>query len=151
VGLRRSVAGAAALILVVEAVGLVLLHIFLGMVVDEQQMSMAGLQPRSMSLSAVIAGALFGGYLLLCAVVLLRTAIRDRAPVGFLRIVLISAAVVHGLLGAASVGLVGWFAFLFMMVVLGLIVWTFVSYGVDGPPERETSAVGEPHPEPSAT
>lgn len=150
-GLRRSVAGAAALILVVEAVGLVLLHIFLSMVVDEQQMSMAGLHPRSMSLSTVIAGALFGGYLVLCAGVLLRTAVRDRAPAGFLRILLISAAVVHGLLGAASVGLVGWLAFLFMMVVLGLIVWSLVSYSVDEPPERETSTAGAPHPEPSAT
>jgi hypothetical protein len=137
VGLRRWVAGAAALILTVEAVGIVLLHIFLSMVVDEQQMSMAGLEPRSMSLSAVVAGGLFGGYLLLCAAVLVRTAVRDRAPTGLLRIVLISAAVVHGLLGAATVGLVGWAAFLFMMVVLGLIVWSLVSYSVEEAAERE--------------
>ncbi|WP_246530791.1 hypothetical protein [Streptomyces bathyalis] len=158
-GLRRSVAAAAALILVVEAVGIVLLNIFLGMVVDEQQMSMAGLEPRSMSLSAVVAGALFGAYLLLCALVLARTAIRDRAPVGLLRIVLISAAVVHGFLGAASVGLVGWVAFLFMMVVLGLIVWSLLSYGVEetaaegteetSPDNSPPSSAG-PHPEPSA-
>lgn len=158
VGLRRSVAAAAALILVVEAVGIVLLNIFLGMVVDEQQMSMAGLEPRSMSLSAVVAGALFGAYLLLCALVLTRTAIRDKAPVGLLRIVLISAAVVHGLLGAVSVGLVGWVAFLFMMVVLGLIVWSLLSYSVDEPAAEGTSQPdtdgsqpsGGPHPEPSA-
>jgi hypothetical protein len=169
VGLRRSVAAAAALILVIEAVGIVLLNIFLGMVVDEQQMSMAGLEPRSMSLSAVVAGALFGAYLLLCALVLARTAIRDRAPVGLLRIVLISAAVVHGLLGAASVGLVGWVAFLFMMVVLGLIVWSLLSYSVEegaaeggsGTGGSETArddsvssgpseAPGGPYPEPSA-
>nr|WP_314172219.1 hypothetical protein [Streptomyces sp. DSM 40971] len=158
-------AAAAALILVVEAVGIVLLNIFLGMVVDEQQMSMAGLEPRSMSLSAVVAGALFGAYLLLCALVLARTAIRDTSPVGLLRIVLISAAVVHGLLGAASVGLVGWVAFLFMMVVLGLIVWSLLSYGVEEPSADGTSETaadtppssgssgpssGGPHPEPSA-
>lgn len=157
VGLRRSVAAAAALVLVVEAVGIVLLNIFLGMVVDDQQMSMAGLEPRSMSLSAVVAGALFGAYLLLCAVVLVYTAIRDRAPLGLPRIVLISAAVVHGLLGAASVGLVGWVAFLFMMVVLGLIVWSLVSYTVEEAPAKADSgpAAGPPpagpaHPEPSA-
>jgi hypothetical protein len=157
VGLRRSVAVAAALVLVVEAVGIVLLNIFLGMVVDEQQMSMAGLEPDSMSLSAVVAGALFGVYLLLCALVLARTAISDRAPVGLLRIVLISAAVVHGLLGAVSVGLVGWAAFVFMMVVLGLIVWSLLSYGVEEPsaegssePAPDTSpSSGGPHPEPS--
>ncbi|WP_107097628.1 hypothetical protein [Streptomyces sp. WMMB 322] len=158
-GLRRSVAAAAALVLVVEAVGLVLLHIFLGMVVDEQQMSMAGLEPRSMSLSAVIAGALVGCYLLLCAVVFASTAIRDRAPVGILRILLISAAVVHGLLGAVSVGLVGWLAFVFMMVVLGLIVWSLLSYSVEERAAEGTSQPstdnspppsGGPHPEPSA-
>ncbi|WP_111601107.1 hypothetical protein [Streptomyces sp. Amel2xB2] len=161
-GLRRSVAAAAALILVVEAVGIVLLNIFLGMVVDDQQMSMAGLEPRSMSLSAVVAGALFGAYLLLCAVVLVRTAVTDKAPLGLLRIVLISAAVVHGLLGAASVGLVGWLAFLFMMVVLGLIVWSLVSYAVEEPPGKGASeppqtsgpsgpsGAGPAHPEPSA-
>ncbi|MGH3326088.1 MAG: hypothetical protein ACRDOV_16910, partial [Streptomyces sp.] len=131
-GLRRSVAAAAALILVVEAVGIVLLNIFMSMVVDEQQMSMAGLAPHAMSLGAVIAGALFGGYLLLCAVVLARTAIRDKAPTGMLRILLISAAVVHGLLGAISVGLVGWAAFVFMMLVLGLLVWSLISYSVEG-------------------
>jgi NhaP-type Na+/H+ or K+/H+ antiporter len=150
VELRRPVAAAAALVLVVEAVGMVLLNIFLGMVVDDQQMSMAGLEPRAMSLSAVVGGALFGGYLLLCAGVLLRTAIRDVAPAGLLRIVLISAAVVHGLLGAASVGLVGWLAFLFMMVVLGLIVWSLVSYSVESRPEKKTSpSPGGPQPEPS--
>lgn len=138
-GLRRSVAAAAALILVVEAVGIVLLNIFMSMVVDHQEMSMGGLAPRAMSVSTVIAGAVFGGYLLLCAVVLALTAIRDRTPVGLLRIVLISAAVVHGLLGAFSVGLVGWAAFVFMMVVLGLIVWSLVSYPVEDRPAKHES------------
>ncbi|MGH3309516.1 MAG: hypothetical protein ACRDP3_02855 [Streptomyces sp.] len=152
-GLRRSVAAAAALILVVEAVGIVLLNIFMSMVVDEQQMSMAGLAPHAMSLGAVIAGALFGGYLLLCAVVLARTAIRDKAPTGMLRILLISAAVVHGLLGAISVGLVGWAAFVFMMLVLGLLVWSLISYSVEDGPAKHASPrpAGDPHPEPSAT
>ena len=63
---------------------------------------------------------------------------------------LISAAVVHGLLGAATVGLVGWLAFLFMMVVLGLIVWSLVAYAVEDAPEKETPAAGGPHPEPTA-
>ena len=38
-GFRRTTAAAAALILVVEAIGIVGLHIFLSMVVDEQKMS----------------------------------------------------------------------------------------------------------------
>lgn len=145
VGVRRSLAGAAALILVVEAVGIVLLHIFLSMVVDEQKMSMAGIEPHSMSLSAVVAGALFGAYLLLCAAVLARTAILDREPAGLWRIVLISAAVVHAVLGAATVGLVGWGAFVFMMLVLGLIVWSLLSYA---PGEREGHKPAQTDPEP---
>ena len=159
-GLRRSVAAAAALILVVEAVGIVLLQIFMGMVVDEQKMSLAGLEPHSMSTSVVAGGVLFGVYLLVCALVLVATAIRDKAPVGMLRIVLISAAVVHGVLGALTVGLVGWHAFLFMMVVLGLLVWTLVSYPVEETaaqgtsktaPDNSPPSSGGPQPEPSAT
>lgn len=118
-----------AVVLAAEAIGIVLIHLFLSMVVDDQQMSLAGLEPRSMSVATVIGGILFGGYLLLCAGVLVHMAVRDRAPRDFLRILLISAAVVHGLLGAFTIGLVGWTAFLFMMLVLGLIVWSLVSYG----------------------
>lgn len=142
---RRPVAAVTAVVLGVEAIGIVLLHIFLGMVVDDQQMSLAGLQPRSMTLAAVIAGSLFGGYLLVCAAVLTRAAVRDRAPTGFPRILLISAAVVHALLGAFTVGLVGWAAFLFMMLVLGLIVWSLVSYG-----EGSREAAARPDPRPTA-
>ncbi|MGW7518315.1 hypothetical protein ACWGJ2_22285 [Streptomyces sp. NPDC054796] len=127
--LRRPVAAVAALVLVLEAAGIVLINLVLGLVVDDQDMSLAGLDPRAMSASAWIAGCLFGAYLLLCAAILLTMAARDRPPKSFFRIVLISCAVVQGLLGAASVGLVGWAAFFFMMLSLALIVWSLVSYG----------------------
>ncbi len=126
---RRPVAAAAAVVLILEAFGIVLLNWILSIVVDRQQMSLAGLQPRAMSTGSWVGGILFGLYLLFCAAVLIRTAVRDRAPGGFGRIALISAAVVHGLLGAFAVGLVGWVAFLAMSVVLGLIVLTLVAYG----------------------
>lgn len=129
-----------AAVLIAEAFGIVLIHLFLSMVVDDQQMSLAGLAPRSMTVATVIGGILFGGYLLVCAGVLLHMAVRDRAPRNFLRILLISAAVVHGVLGAFTVGLVGWPAFLFMMLVLGLIVWSLVSYGdPEGGAKRENN------------
>lgn len=127
-GRRRAVAAAAALVLTLEAVVLVLLNLLLGKVVDAQEMSLGGIDPRAMTVSAWIGAVVVGAYVLGCAAILARTAIRDRAPYGFLRIVLISAAVVHGLLGAFSVGLVGWSAFFAMMVVLGLIVWSLVWY-----------------------
>lgn len=125
---RRPVAWVAAIVLIVEALGIVFLNWFLGLVVDHQEMSLAGLDPRAMSVGAWVAGGLFGLYLVVCAVILARAAIRDRAPGGFGRILLISVAVVHGLLGAFSIGLVGWLAFVFMMVVLALIVLTLVAY-----------------------
>ncbi|UGY95195.1 hypothetical protein test1122_17460 [Streptomyces gobiensis] len=111
-----------------EGVLIALLNWFLGMVVDKQSMSLAGLDPHVMTLSTWVAGGLFGGYLVLCGLILLRTAIRDRAPGGFLRTVLVSCAVVHGVLGAFSVGLVGWLAFGAVMTVLGLIVLTLLAY-----------------------
>ncbi|WP_256331326.1 MULTISPECIES: hypothetical protein [unclassified Streptomyces] len=126
---RRPVALAAAVVLVLEAFGIVLLNWILSIVVDRQQMSLAGLQPRAMSAGSWVGGIVFGLYLLFCAAVLLRTAIRDRAPSGFTRIALIGCAVVHGVLGAFAVGLVGWVAFLAMTVVLALLVLTLVAYG----------------------
>ncbi|MGW6271545.1 hypothetical protein [Streptomyces sp. NPDC055060] len=125
---RRPVAWVGAIVLLVEAVGIAWLNWFLGLVVSNQDMSLAGLDPHAMSVSTWIAGGVFGLYLALCAVVMLRSAIRDRAPGRIGRLLLISAAVVHALLGAFSVGLVGWPAFVFMMVVLGLIVLTLVAY-----------------------
>ncbi|MFK4067260.1 hypothetical protein [Streptomyces sp. NPDC029674] len=125
---RRPMAWVGAIVLLAEAVGIALLNWFLGLVVDNQDMSLAGLDPHAMSVSTWIAGALFGGYLALCALTLARTAVRDRAPGTFGRTLLISCAVVHGVLGALTVGLVGWAAFAFMMVVLGLIVLPLVAY-----------------------
>ncbi|MEU6847775.1 hypothetical protein ABZ930_38560 [Streptomyces sp. NPDC046716] len=125
---RRPVAWVAAIVLFAEALGIAFLNWFLGLVVDNQKMSLAGLDPRAMTIGAWVAGGVFGLYLVLCAVVLLRTAITDRGPGGFGRILLISVAVVHGLLGAFVIGPAGWFAFLAMMVVLGLVVLTLVAY-----------------------
>lgn len=149
---RRPVALVGAIVLLVEAVGIALLNWFLGLVVNKQDMSLAGLDPHAMSVSTWIAGGIFGLYLALCGVVMARSAIRDRAPGRFGRLLLISAAVVHGLLGAFSVGLVGWPAFAFMMVVLGLIVLTLVAYDrkpdeVAGAPRVGNGAVGGGAPE----
>ncbi|MFD8545145.1 hypothetical protein [Streptomyces sp. NPDC059649] len=144
---RRPVALAAAVVLVLEACGIVLLNWILSIVVDRQQMSLAGLDPRAMSAGSWIAGAVFGLYLLFCAGILLRTGVRDRAPAGFTRIVLISAAVVHGVVGALSVGLAGWPAFLGLMVVLALLVLTLVAYGEGRAPadgDANGGAAGEP-------
>jgi hypothetical protein len=119
---RRPVAWVVAVVLFAEAVGIAALNWFLGVVVDRQDMSLAGLDPHMMSMSSKIGGVAFGLYFALCGLVALLVALRGRPPVGLGRVLLISAAVVHGLLGAFTWGLVGWPAFLFMVLVLALIV-----------------------------
>lgn len=139
---RRPVAWAVAVVLFLEAVGVAALNWFLGIVVDRQDMSLAGLDPHMMSVSSKIGGIVFGLYFALCALVALLVALRDRAPAGLGRILLISAAVVHGLLGAFSWGLVGPGAFIFMTVVLGLIVLLLMTYDA-----QDVPAAGQRTPE----
>ena len=132
--MRRPVAWIVALVLFVEALGIAAFNWFLGVVVDHQDMSLAGLDPDMMSLSSKIGGVVFGLYFALCGLVALLVALRNRQPAGLGRVLLISAAVVHGLLGAFTWGLVGWQAFAFMIVVLALIVLVLVSYDGQGSP-----------------
>ncbi|AYN43632.1 hypothetical protein D9753_13260 [Streptomyces dangxiongensis] len=117
-----------AVVLLAEAVLVAAVNWIMGTVVDRQHMSLAGLDPSVMATSSKVGGIVFGAYFALCALVALLVAVRDRAPAGFGRVLLISAAVVHGLLGAFAWGLVGWTAFLFMVVVLGLIVLLLMTY-----------------------
>ncbi|WSK88507.1 hypothetical protein OG723_23910 [Streptomyces sp. NBC_01278] len=126
--LRRLVAGLAALVLVVEAAVLVLVHFVLGRTTHNQSMSIAGMDPDVMSTATYVMGAGIGAFLLLCAVLLVVAAVRDRAPGTFARVVLVTAAVTHGLLGAIAVGLVGWGAFAVTMVILCLLVLTLTLY-----------------------
>lgn len=133
---RKPVAWVAATVLLAEALGVVLVNALLATVVDNQQMSLAGVDPGAMSLGAWVMGALAALYLVVCAVILLRTAIRDRAPGRVGRITLIVCAVVHGVLGALTVGLIGWAAFAFMMVVLALLVLVLVGYGPKPAPQE---------------
>ncbi|MFJ6655226.1 hypothetical protein ACIQNG_02510 [Streptomyces sp. NPDC091377] len=119
---RRPVAWIVAVVLFGEALGVAALHWFLGVVVDRRRISLGGLDPDLMSVSSKTGGIVLGLYFALCALIVLRVALRDRAPTGPARIVLIGAAVVHALLGAVTWGLVGPGAFLFMVLVLGLIV-----------------------------
>ncbi|MEH0636011.1 hypothetical protein [Streptomyces bottropensis] len=126
--IRRPVAVVTAFVLFVEGLGIAGLQWFLGTVVDRQKMSLAGLDPDAMSLSTKAGGVVFGLYFVLCGVVALLVGVRNRPAAGLGRILLISVAVVHGLLGALTVGLVGWGAFAFMMVVLGLVLLTLMTY-----------------------
>ncbi|MGW6984666.1 hypothetical protein ACWGE1_35310 [Streptomyces sp. NPDC054932] len=154
--LRRLVAGLAAIVLVAEAAVLVLVHIVLGRTTANQSMSIAGSDPDVMSKATYAMGAGMGAFLLLCAVLAAVTAVRDRSPGRFGRVVLISAAVTHGVLGALVVGLVGWAAFAAMMLVLCLLVLILTLYaahrggegdqGGDTPPLPPSPPYGELKP-----
>ncbi|POX43660.1 hypothetical protein C3489_37740 [Streptomyces sp. Ru71] len=143
---RRPVAWVVALVLFVEAVGVAGLNFILAGVVDKQHMSLAGLDPDVMATSSKIGGVVFGLYFVLCGLVALVVAVRNRAPAGLGRIVLVSAAVVHGLLGAFAWGLVGWSAFLFMVVVLALIVLLLMTYDAQPGPAVEEPEDGDGAP-----
>ncbi|MEU9367005.1 hypothetical protein AB0D78_17465 [Streptomyces avermitilis] len=141
---RRPVAWVVAVVLFVEALGIALLNWFLGVIVDRQHMSLAGLDPNVMSVSSKAGGVVFGLYFGLCGLVALLAGVRDRSPAGLGRILLISAAVVHGLLGAFAWGLVGWSAFLFMVGMLGLIVLLLMTYDHQEGPAGAEGAEGGP-------
>lgn len=132
--LRRLVAGLAAVALVAEAAVLVLVHVVLGKATEAQSMSIAGVDPDVMSTATYAMGAGMGAFLLLSAVLAAVAALRDRPPGRPARIVLVVAAVTHGVLGALAVGLVGWGAFAATMVILCLLVLTLLLHA--GPSGR---------------
>ncbi|MFI8302322.1 hypothetical protein ACIF80_02505 [Streptomyces sp. NPDC085927] len=143
---RRPVAWIVALVLFAEGLGVAALNWLLGVVVDRQHMSLAGLDPHMTSVSSKAAGIVFGLCFALCGLVALLVALRDRAPSGAGRVLLISAAVVHALLGALAWGLVGASAFLSMVVVLALIVLLLMTYDPDGRPGAPADATGPAEP-----
>jgi len=145
---RRPVAWILAVVLFVEAFGVAGLNWFLGIVADRQNMSLAGIDPDAMSVSSKIGGVVFGLYFLLCALVALLVAVRDRAPAGLGRILLISVAVVHGLLGAFAWAMVlNKVAFVFMVVVLGLVILLLMTYDrLPGPSDAAPAQDGPKDP-----
>ncbi|MFI5861627.1 hypothetical protein [Streptomyces sp. NPDC051546] len=125
-------AGATAVVLVVEAAVLGFVHLVLGRTTENQSMSIAGADPDVMSKATYALGAGMAVFLLACAVFLVLAAARDRAPGAFARVLLVSAAVIHGLLGALVVGLVGWGAFVVLMLILCLLVLSLTLYAAKG-------------------
>ncbi|WP_267243261.1 hypothetical protein [Streptomyces sp. PR69] len=146
--MRRPAAVATALVLLIEAVGIVAINGILATFADGQNMSLAGLDPDAMVAGTWAMGIAFGLYLAGCAAVTLLAGVRDRAPGRAARILLISCAITHGVLAAVTVGLVGWDAFAFLMAVLGLIVLTLVAYGEErgamAPPDGRDGRDGPP-------
>ncbi|MEU0135364.1 hypothetical protein ABZ172_15265 [Streptomyces sp. NPDC006296] len=143
---RRPVAVVTAIVLFVEAVGIVIVNGVLATVADNQSMSLAGMDPDAMVAGTWVMGGVSGVLLVLCGLIPLLAGIRDRAPGRLGRIALIACAVVHGVLGALAVGLVGWAAFALLMAVLALIVLTLVTFDLREPEEGAAGAAEAPAP-----
>ncbi|MFB6837355.1 hypothetical protein [Streptomyces sp. NPDC056361] len=133
---RRPIALVTAAVLLLEAPGIVAINAVMARFVEVQAMSLDGMDPDAMVAGTWALGIGSGAALVLCGLVALVAGVRDRAPGRFGRALLIGCAVVHGLLGAVAVGLLGWKAFAFLMLVLGLLVLTLVAYGKEAPAEE---------------
>ncbi|MEU6851043.1 hypothetical protein ABZ901_14070 [Actinacidiphila alni] len=125
---RRAISVGTAVVLVLEALAIAFVNWILGLAVRHQSMSLAGLDSDAMAIGSWVGGGLFGLFLILCAVLIVRIARRDEMTGRVSRIVLIICAVVHGVVGALVVGLVGWYAFVILMVILAGLVGTLLMY-----------------------
>lgn len=147
--MRRGIAVGTAVVLVLEALTIAFVNWILGLAVRHQEMSLAGLDPDAMAAGSWAGGGLFALFLIACAVLVARIALRDRMSGRVGRIVLIVCAVVHGVVGAVVVGLVGWYAFVVLMLILGLLVGTLLLYAPEDRPG--TPAAGTPATPPPGT
>ncbi|GAB2599208.1 hypothetical protein GCM10027168_35240 [Streptomyces capparidis] len=125
----------AAVMLLVEAVGIAVVNWVLGIVVERQEMSLAGSDPAVMSVGTWILGGAMALYLIGVAVILVRAAATGRVPGRTGRILTVVTAVVHGVLGAVAAALVGWLVFTWTMVLLGLLIFAVMLFGDDGTEE----------------
>ncbi|MFF5708565.1 hypothetical protein [Streptomyces sp. NPDC012756] len=141
---RRPIALVTAGVLFLEAPGIVAINAVMAGFLEAQSMSLAGMDPDAMVTGTWGLGIASGAALLLCGLVALVAGVRDRRPGRFGRALLIGCAIVHGVLGAVSVGLLGWPAFAFLVTVLGLVVLTLVAYGEERAKDvpEEVPAVG---------
>ncbi|MEU6165792.1 hypothetical protein [Streptomyces tanashiensis] len=138
---RRPIALVTAAVLFLEAPGIVAINAVMAGFLEAQSMSLDGMDPDAMVAGTWGLGIASGAALLLCALVALVAGIRDRRPGRLGRGLLIGCAIVHGVLGAVAVALLGWPAFTFLVAVLGLLVLTLVAYGKED--DREADAPEE--------
>ncbi|MFF4174007.1 hypothetical protein [Streptomyces sp. NPDC001744] len=149
---RRATALVTAAVLLLEAPGIVAVNAVMAHFLEAQSMSLDGMDPEAMVAGTWGLGIASGAALVLCALVALVAGVRDRRPGRLGRALLVGCAVVHGILGAVAVGLLGWGAFAFLMAVFGLVVLTLVAYGKDAGRTAGKGAgerAGEPSEDPA--
>jgi hypothetical protein len=133
-----------------EAAGVAWLNWYLAMVVEGQQMSLAGLDPDMVARSSRIGAVLFALFFVGCGVLVLVSTIRGRAPGRSGTGLLVTVAVVHGILGAAAFALVGVKAFAVLAAVLVLVLLFLSSPGRKGRAGGGTADTAGGSPGPTA-
>ncbi|MFE5208601.1 hypothetical protein [Streptomyces sp. NPDC056600] len=149
---RRTVGFVLAVAMFAEAAGVAWLNWFLAMMVQNQQMSLAGLDPDMVARSSRVGAVLFALFFVGCGVLVVVSTVRNRAPGRFGTGVLVTVAVVHGVLGAAAFALVGVKAFAVLAAVLVLILLFLSSPGrprAAGPDAASGSGAEQPPAAPS--
>ncbi|MER5479915.1 hypothetical protein ABT026_23540 [Streptomyces sp. NPDC002734] len=149
---RRTVGFVLAVAMFAEAAGVAWLNWFLAMMVQNQQMSLAGLDPDMVARSSRVGAVLFALFFVGCGVLVVVSAVRNRAPGRFATGLLVTVAVVHGVLGAAAFALVGVKAFAVLAAVLVLILLFLSSPGrprVAGPDAASGPGAEQPPAAPS--
>jgi hypothetical protein len=147
---RRTVAVVLAAAMFAEAAGVAWLNWFLAMVVEGQRMSLAGLDPDMVARSSRIGAVLFALFFVACGVLVLVSALRGRALGRFGKGLLVTVAVVHGVLGAAAFALVGVKAFAALAAVLVLLILFLSSPGRPRDGDDGTVDAAGKSPEPAA-
>ncbi|MGW8767045.1 hypothetical protein ACWGN5_31620 [Streptomyces sp. NPDC055815] len=140
---RRPIALVTAAVLFLEAPGIVAINAVMAGFLEAQSMSLDGMDPDAMVAGTWGLGIASGVALAVCALVALVAGVRDRRPGRFGRGLLIGCAVVHGILGAVAVALLGWPEFAFLVTVLGLVVLTLVAYEKE-PAQKADAPEGAP-------
>jgi hypothetical protein len=141
---RRPIALVTAAALFLEAPGIVAVNAVMARFVKGQSMSLSGLGPDALHTGTWALGLASGALPLLCGLVPLAAALRNRRPGRAGRALLVGCAVTHAVLAAVAVGLLGWAAFAFLMAVVGLITLTLVAYGETAAGAGTTAEPAEP-------
>jgi hypothetical protein len=120
--MRRWTAVVATVLLVLEAGASLLVALVLGKAANVQHMRLGGLSTAAIADGAYIGLSVQTAFLLLVAALLVRVVIRAAAPGRPTRVVLVAAAVFHGILAALMLALSGVLTFLVAAVTLTLLV-----------------------------
>jgi len=148
--MRKGVLAVAAVLLIVQGLVLGLVGVILGAAVNQQNMSLAGLNPHAMALGAWIGEGLLGLVFVVTGVLVARAAARGAEAGTPTRILLLITAVVTGVLAAAMLALSGWPLFVLLIVLLAVFVMAILMLRDEDAPQAGGDPAQPESPAPDA-